>query len=93
MIVSALLNLIYNILSLLLVFELPDLPESVVAVADSIIGYISTGFSILRTFVGSTCMGILAVLFVLVVAMNAAYLVYSIVFWVLRKIPLLGIEE
>lgn len=93
MLISGLLNLIYNVLSVLLVFTLPEFPESVLAVANSVIGYIVTGISIIRAFVGSTCMGVLGVMFVLVVAMNTAYLLYSIVFWVLRKIPLLGIEE
>ena len=93
MVISALLNLIYNVLSVLLVFTLPKLPDSVMAIANSVIGYVSTGISMLRAFVGNTCMGVLAVLFTLVLAMNAAYLLYSIVFWVLRKIPMLGLEE
>lgn len=93
MIISLLLNLVYGVLSVLLIFNLPQLPDSVVTVANSVIGYMTTGLDILRVFVGDTCMGVLAVLFTLVIAMNAAYLLYSLVFWVLKKIPMLNIRE
>lgn len=93
MLISALLTLVYGVLSVLLVFNLPQLPDSVVTVANSLTGYITTGFSVLRAFVGDTCMGVLGVLFNLVIAMNAAYMLYSLVMWVLRKIPILGLKE
>lgn len=93
MLISALLNLIYNVLSLLLVFDLPELPDSVVTIANSVIEYVSTGISILASFVGSTCMGVIALLLTLVVAMNAAYFLYSLVFWIIRKIPMLNVRQ
>ena len=93
MIISALLSLIYTVLSALLVFELPSLPDSVTTVASQITDYITTGINVLASFVGNTCMGVLAVLLELVIAMNAAYLVYSLVFWVIRKIPILNVKE
>ena len=91
--ISALLNLVYAVLSVLLVFNLPSLPDSVVTVANSVIGYITTGIDILRVFVGDTCMGIIALLFGLVLAMNVAYMLYSLVFWVIRKIPMFNVRE
>lgn len=93
MIISALLTLVYNVLSLLLVFNLPELPASVTTIANSVIGYVSTGISIVAAFVGNTCMGVIGVLLALVIAMNAAYLLYSLVFWVIRKIPMLNIRQ
>ena len=93
MIVKALLTLVYNVLSLLLVFNLPELPASVITIANSVTGYISTGISIVASFVGSTCMGVIGVLLALVIAMNAAYFLYSLVFWVIRKIPMLNIRQ
>lgn len=93
MIISALLTLVYNVLSVLLVFNLPSLPSSVTTVASEVVDYIGTGISVMASFVGSTCMGLLAVLFTLVIALNAAYMLYSLVFWVIRKIPVLGISE
>lgn len=93
MLISALLTLVYGVLSVLLVFNLPQLPDSVVTVANSLTGYITTGFAVLRAVVGDTCMGVLGVLFNLVILMNAAYMLYSLVMWVLRKIPMLGLKE
>ena len=93
MIISALLTLVYNVLSLLLVFNRPELPASVTTIANSVIGYVSTGISIVAAFVGNTCMGVIGVLLALVIAMNAAYLLYSLVFWVIRKIPMLNIRQ
>lgn len=93
MIISALLNLIYAVLSVLLVFNLPQLPDTVVTIANSLIGYITTGINMLHAFIGNTAMGVIAVCLGLVVLMNAAYLVYSLVFWVIRKIPMLNVKE
>lgn len=93
MIIKLLLTLVYGVLSVLLVFNLPTLPDSVLSVANSVTGYMVTGVQIFRVFVGDTCMGVLAVLLSLVIAMNAAYMLYSLVFWVLRKIPMLNLKE
>ena len=90
MIISALLTLIYNVLSVLLVFNLPELPSSVTTVASEVVDYIGTGISVMASFVGSTCMGVIALLFQLVIGLNAAYLLYSVVFWVIRKVPVLN---
>ena len=50
MIISALLNLVYSVLSVLLVFNLPELPASVVTIANNVTGYMVTGVSILASF-------------------------------------------
>lgn len=91
--ITALLTLIANLLSALLVFELPAMPDEVDSLGQQIIGYMGTGVQVLRAFIGDTAMGVIATLLGLVLAMNAAYLVYSIVFWVLRKVPVLNIKE
>ena len=93
MIISALLTLIYNVLSVLLVFNLPELPSSVTTVASEVVDYIGTGISVMASSVGSTCMGVIALLFQLGIGLNAAYLLYSVVFWVIRKVPVLNIKE
>lgn len=93
MIITVLLNLIYSLLSLLLVFNLPVLPETITTLVNSILGYIPTGVGILGVFFGNTCMGVLALLLRLVIGMNAAYMTYSLVFWVIRKIPMLNVKE
>lgn len=93
MLISSLLNLIYGILSLLLVFNLPQLPDTVITIVDNIMSYVVVGIKILHVFLGDTCMGVIALLFDLVILFNAAYMLYSLVMWVLRKIPMLNIRE
>ena len=93
MIITALIELILNVLGALLVFDLPALPESVISILDNISGYLVSGVGILRAFVGDGCMTILATLFGLVVLANAAYFLYSFVFFVIRKIPMLNVKE
>ena len=93
MIITALLNLIYTVLSVLLVFELPQLPQTVTSLLSQITTYVGTGVSIIGIFIGSTALGILAVFLQLVIYMNAAYFLWSFVFWVIRKIPMLGVKE
>ena len=93
MIITALIELILNVLGALLIFDLPQLPESVTSVLDSMTGYLVTGIGIIRAFVGDACMTLIATLFSLVVLANAAYFLYSFVFFVIRKIPMLNVKE
>lgn len=93
MIITALVNLVYGLLSLLLVFNLPQLPDSFLTILDNVKGYMVSGVGLVRAMVGDTCMGVIAVCFQLVLFLNASYLLYSFVMWVLKKIPMLGIKE
>lgn len=93
MIITALLNLIANLLSAVLVFDLPKWPSEIDQVFHTVINWMVTGVEVLRAFLGQDALNVISVLLGLVLAMNAAYLVYSLVFWVLRKIPMLGIKE
>ena len=93
MIIKALLELIYGLLSLLLVFNLPNLPGTITELLTQIIGYFGTGIDIIRTFIGSTAMGVLSVCLQLIIYANAAYFLWSFVFWVIRKIPMLNVKE
>lgn len=93
MIITALLNLIANLLSAVLVFDLPKWPSQIDQVFQTVISWMVTGVGVFRAFVGKETLTVISVLLGLVLAMNAAYLVYSLVFWVLRKIPMLGIKE
>ena len=93
MIITALIELILNVLGALLIFDLPALPESVISILNSISGYLVSGVGIIRAFVGDGCMTILATLFGLVVLANGAYFLYSFVFFVIRKIPMLNVKE
>lgn len=93
MIILSLLNVVYYLLDVLLVFKLPSYPDSVLSVITTVVDAFESGISILSTFIGPAAMGVIAVLFTLALAMNAAYALYSLVFWVLRKVPMLGVDE
>lgn len=93
MIITALVNVIFALLSVLLVFDLPQLPDSFMTILGTIKDYLVGGVGLLRAMVGDTCMGVISVCFQLVIFLNAAYFLYSFVMWVLRKIPMLNIRE
>lgn len=93
MIISGLLNLIYSVLSFLLVFELPNMPDTILTILNQIIGYFQTGIQVISAFIGSTAIGVIALLIQLVIFLNAAYFLWSFVFWVIRKIPMLNVRE
>lgn len=93
MIITAIMDMIYWLLDKLLVFDLPSLPSTVVTLANQVVGYITTGFDVLRCFVGNTAMSVLGVCLALVIAMNIAMTVYHLVFWVLRKVPVASVRE
>lgn len=92
MIVDALGTLIYNLLNLLLVFELPALPDSVVQVFNNALGYIVQGINVIKCFTGSTCLALLGVLLQLILFAHGMYMLYSFIAFVLRKIPMIGID-
>lgn len=93
MLIEKLLYLLYSVLDYLLFFELPEFPESVLSVFEMAEEYLSTGVCILTAFLGTNCMYVIGVILQLVIGLYAAYFVYSLVFWVIRKIPMLHVKE
>lgn len=90
MIIEALLNVVYAILSLLTApINIPSLPEGVQTFIQEAIQYIRMGIALLANW---TDLDYLLVLFGLVVAVDVGLLVYKAVMWFLRKIPMLGIK-
>lgn len=92
MIINGLANLIYWLLDLLLVFNLPSLPATVTTILDNGVEYLKSGVGLVSSFLGPTTMGVLAVLLRLLLLMHGAYMLYSFVRFILRKIPMLGID-
>jgi ABC-type glycerol-3-phosphate transport system permease component len=80
-------------LNALLVFDLSNLPPTITTLLNQIKEYIIAGISVIQSFMGSTAMGVIALHLAIIIAMNAAYFLYSFVFWVIRKIPMLGVKE
>lgn len=90
MLIEALLNLIYTVLDFLFApIHLPSLPEGVASFLASAMEYLQVGLSILAAY---TDLNYLLALFGIIIAVDAAVLVYKLVMWILRKIPMLGIQ-
>lgn len=89
MIIELLLDVIYNIMSKLMVLNIPDLPTEVHGYIDTAFDYIVAGAGVVANYVP---LDYLMILFTVLLAIDAGILVYHLVMWVLRKIPMLGIE-
>lgn len=93
MIIHLLGKAIFTLLDTLLVFELPSLSDSVINIVNTAIGYIGDGLDVLHCFIGNTAMGVLGTCLGLVIASNLVWFTISVVFFVLKKLPFLGIRE
>lgn len=89
MIIELLLTGIFNILENLFVFQLPQLPDGVMDVLTEMFDYIASACGIVANY---TDLGYLLVLFGVILAIDMGIGVYHFVMWVIRKIPVLGIE-
>lgn len=93
MIITAVANVIYGLLNLLFVFELPQFPQGIVNVFNSVMDAIDTGIDVIHVFIGSTAMGVLGICLQFVIYANVAYFTISVIFFVLKKIPFLGLGD
>lgn len=89
MIIELLLNAIYNVLNVLLILDIPQLPEQVTGYINTLFDYLVTGASILSNY---TPLGYLLILFGVLLAVDLGIQIYHFVMWVIRKIPMLGMS-
>lgn len=89
MIIELLLNLIYNILDKLLVFNIPSLPDSVMEYVETAFEYIAAGAGIVANY---TPYQYLMTLFGILLVIDAAMLLYRFVMWIVKKIPMLHVS-
>lgn len=89
MIVELLLTAIYKILDTLLILNIPSLPANVQGYIDTMFDYLVAGAGILANY---TPFGYLLVLFGVLLAVDAGIMIYHFVMWIIRKIPVLGIQ-
>lgn len=90
MIVNALIDMLYGLIDWLTSgLNIPALPDEVMQVAASVTEYLVMGLKFIANY---THLDYLLVLFGIVAAVDAGMLVYKFVMWVIRKIPMLGIE-
>lgn len=93
MIVTTVARVILGLLNALLIFELPSFPDTLMVTFQTACGHLTTGRDILNAFIGTTAMGILGLCLKLVIYSNIVYFTVSLVFFVLKKIPFLGLQE
>lgn len=92
MIINALADLIHKLLDVLLVFNLPSLPDSVVTVANQAFSYILEGIKIIGAFTGNYALGVLAVLLQLILLMHTVFITWTLVRFIIKKIPMLNVD-
>ena len=90
MIIKGLMTLLYNVFSALTsAINIPQLPDELHSFISDFMEYLQTGLQILAVY---THLQYLLTLIGVVVLIDAAMLIYHFVMWVLKKIPMLGIE-
>lgn len=89
MIIEGLLTVIKNLLSTLLIIDIPNLPTEVSNYINDMFTYISAGAGILANY---TPLSYLLTLFFLILAVDVGIALYHFVMWIIRKIPMLGMS-
>lgn len=90
MIVNFLIDMLMGLIDFLTSgLNIPALPPEVMEIAASVTQYIVMGLQFIANY---THLDYLLTLFGIVAAIDGSLLVYKFIMWVLRKIPMLGIE-
>lgn len=90
MIISLIMDILYASVALLTApINIPSLPDGVQDVVNQYLGYISDGMTILNVYCD---LGYLFTLFSLILLVDIGLMLYKFVMWILRKIPMLGID-
>lgn len=92
MIITMLMGIVEFFFDFLPVIEFPsfDLIEQYLSVG---VMYFVEGISLLTALVGTPTMQILKLYLTVVVVLNSFYLAYQILWWFIKKIPLLDISQ
>lgn len=90
MIIKLLMDQILFVFGLLTAaINVPSLPPEVAETVGTMLEYVSMGISFMGNFVN---MPYLLVLFNIIVGADVAVLIYRLVMWVMRKIPMIGVS-
>lgn len=89
MILEMLLDVIYNILDLLLILDIPNMPTEALSYIDTAFDYLVAGAGVLANY---TPLPYLLVLLGVVIAVDMGIMIYHFIMWIIKKIPMLGIE-
>lgn len=89
MIIETIMTCIKNVLNILLVLEIPNLPSQVFDYVNTLFDYMVAGASILANY---TPLSYLLVLFGVLLAVDTGLMLYKFVMWIIRKIPVASIS-
>lgn len=90
MIIEALLNIVKLLVNLLFGWvQIPPVPDAITSVVDTVFRYIEQGMLIVYIFAPRELVQVLLPLVIIVV--NFEHL-YKLGMWILKKIPMVGIE-
>lgn len=85
MILKLLNDIVYGLVWLLTApMNIPSLPDGVNGVLETSLEYIGTGIGIIGAYID---IGYLLALFGVIIAIDAGLLLYKLVMWVIKKIP------
>ena len=88
MIIEGLMTIVKSLLSILFVFEIPGLPAEFDEAFDVFIGLFEYGTGLFALYFPISITGFVTIW----VAIQVFKKVYPLIMWILRKIPMLGIE-
>ena len=90
MIIETLLDVLYTIFDFLTTpINIPALPTDVFGYFDTAMSYLQSGYKLLNNWLPITYF---VVLYGIILAVDGGIKVYHFVMWVLKKIPMLGIQ-
>lgn len=90
MLIELLMNLIYLVFSTLtLAIKIPGMPKKVIEIVAILTDYITSGIAIVSNYVD---MSYLLILFGIIAVIDTSIFLYRVIMWILRKIPILGIQ-
>lgn len=90
MLIETLMDIFYSVFAFLLTpIDIPNLPDKFYDVIDVVFGYMSDGIAVLSVY---THIEYLTLLFSIIIAVDVGMLLYRMIMWILRKIPLLSIS-
>lgn len=94
MIIKKLLDLCLSLLTSLLsgVEGIPDVPEGLLTIVQTMLQYVVSGIDLLAMFLGETAVSFMGICLDVIIAANLFYFGYSAVMWFVKKIPFLGIK-
>lgn len=94
MIIKKLLDLCLSLLTSLLsgVDGIPEIPQGLLTIVQTMLEYVVSGIDLLAMFIGESAVSFMGVCLDVIIAANLFYFGYSAVMWFVKKIPFLGIK-